>query len=71
VDTFRMFTQGNGDYTWWSHREGTRPGDVGLRIDYFLVSEELAPKVLAAEIHDDMTGSDHCPMSATPDVEVS
>ena len=66
-----MFTQGNRHYTWWSHREGTRPGDVGRHIDYFLVSEVLAPKVLAAEVHDGTTGSDHCPMSATLDVEVS
>jgi len=44
---------------------------VGWRIDYVLVSEELAPKVLAAEVHDGTTGSDHCPMSATPEVEVS
>jgi exodeoxyribonuclease III len=71
VDTFRMFTQGNGHYTWWSYRGGARAGNVGWRIDYFLVSEELAPKVLAAEIHDGTMGSDHCPVSITLDVEVS
>ena len=67
VDTFRMFTQGNGYYTWWSNFAGSRERNVGWRIDYFLVSERLAPSVLAAEIHADMMGSDHCPVSITLD----
>ncbi len=68
VDTFRMFTQGNGHYTWWSYRGGARTGNVGWRIDYFLVSSELADKVVAAEIHDQAMGSDHCPVSITLDM---
>ena len=65
VDTFRMFTQGNGHYTWWSYRGGARTTNTGWRIDYFLVSEELVAKVLDAQIHDQVMGSDHCPVSIT------
>jgi exodeoxyribonuclease-3 len=65
VDTFRMFHQGNGLYTWWSHFANSRARNVGWRIDYFLVSETLASKVTAAEIHPDIVGSDHCPISVT------
>lgn len=63
VDTFRMFKQGNGYYTWWSHFANSRARNVGWRIDYFLVSESLKDKVKAAEIHPDQMGSDHCPVS--------
>jgi exodeoxyribonuclease-3 len=65
VDSFRLFTQGNGHYTWWSYRGGARASNVGWRIDYFLTSATLAPNIVAAEIHDDITGSDHCPVSIT------
>jgi exodeoxyribonuclease-3 len=63
VDTFRMFKQGNGYYTWWSHFANARARNVGWRIDYFLVSESLKDKVKKAEIHPDIMGSDHCPVS--------
>lgn len=63
VDTFRIFTQGNGHYTWWSHFANARARNVGWRIDYFLVSETLKQKVKSAEIHADQLGSDHCPIS--------
>lgn len=63
VDTFRMFTQGNGYYTWWSHFAKSRERNVGWRIDYFLVSESLKSKVVKAEIHPEQMGSDHCPVS--------
>jgi exodeoxyribonuclease-3 len=63
VDTFRMFTQGNGHYTWWSHFAKSRERNVGWRIDYFLVSEALKPRVKSASIHADQMGSDHCPIS--------
>jgi len=68
VDTLRMFKQGNGYYTWWSHFANSRARNVGWRIDYFLVSESLKSKVTAAEIHADVMGSDHCPISITLDV---
>jgi exodeoxyribonuclease-3 len=68
VDTFRLFHQGNGFYTWWSHFGGARANNVGWRIDYVLVSEELKDKVVTADIHPAVMGSDHCPVSVTLDV---
>ena len=65
VDTFRMFTQGNGHYTWWTHFAKARERNVGWRIDYFMVSESLKSRVKAAEVHMDQMGSDHCPISVT------
>ncbi len=67
VDTFRMFTQGNGHYTWWTHWANARANNVGWRIDYFLVSQSLRPHVKEAKIHADVMGSDHCPVSITLD----
>ncbi len=63
VDTFRMFTQGNGHYTWWSHFGGARARNVGWRIDYIFVSQKLTSKVTAATIHAEVLGSDHCPVA--------
>lgn len=63
VDTFRMFHEGNGHYTWWSHFAKSRERNVGWRIDYILVSESLKDKVKAANIHAAVMGSDHCPVS--------
>lgn len=68
VDTLRMFKQGNGYYTWWSHFANARARNVGWRIDYFMVSDSLKSKVKAAEIHPKVMGSDHCPISVTLDV---
>lgn len=68
IDTFRIFTQGNGYYTWWSHFANARARNVGWRIDYFLVSKTLRSKVKSAEIHPDMMGSDHCPVSVDLDL---
>lgn len=68
TDTLRMFKKGNGYYTWWSHFANSRARNVGWRIDYFLVSEGLKDKVKAAEIHADVMGSDHCPISITLDI---
>lgn len=65
IDTFRLFKQGNGYYTWWSHFANARARNVGWRIDYFLASESLRRKIKAAEIHPKILGSDHCPISLT------
>lgn len=65
IDTFRMFTQGNGHYSFWSRFSNARARNVGWRIDYFLVSKALRGRVRRAEIHADVTGSDHCPVSIT------
>jgi exodeoxyribonuclease-3 len=68
VDTLRLFHQGNGFYTWWSHWGGARVNNVGWRIDYFLVSASLRDKVVAANIHPEVMGSDHCPVSIELDI---
>jgi exodeoxyribonuclease III len=62
-DTFRLFTQGNGFYTWWSHWGGARERNVGWRIDYVMASEALVPMIQKAQIHPEVLGSDHCPVS--------
>ncbi|MEN9920247.1 MAG: hypothetical protein RL538_140 [Candidatus Parcubacteria bacterium] len=63
VDSFRIFNQENGNYTWWSHFGNARERNVGWRIDYVMISEELTPLVKSARIHADAYGSDHCPVS--------
>ena len=63
VDTFRIFTKGNGHYSWWTHFANARARNIGWRIDYFFVSQKLATKVKTASIHADVMGSDHCPVS--------
>lgn len=54
-----------GAYSWWSMRGGARAKNVGWRIDYFFISPDLLERVAAAEIHADVMGSDHCPISLT------
>ena len=64
VDTFRHFHPDATDrYSWWSYRFHAREKNVGWRIDYFLVSERLLPRLKSADICDDIMGSDHCPVS--------
>ncbi len=62
VDTFRIFTKGNGHYSWWSHFANARARNVGWRIDYIFVSEKLKKKVKKSEILPEVLGSDHCPV---------
>ncbi len=69
VDTFRLFTEGNGNYSWWSYMSKARERNAGWRIDYFLASERLRDAISAAEIHNDVMGSDHCPVSVTLDAK--
>jgi exodeoxyribonuclease III len=68
VDTFRMFTQGNGHYSWWSNFANARARNVGWRIDYVLVSKSISSHVSEAKIHPDVMGSDHCPVSIQVDL---
>lgn len=68
VDSFRMFNDEPHHYTWWSYRGGARANNKGWRIDYFLVSDDLAPAVVDARIHAEVMGSDHCPVSITLDL---
>lgn len=62
VDTFRAFKKEGGHYTWWSRLNNCRKRNIGWRIDYFLVSESLRPKLKKAFILKDVMGSDHCPV---------
>jgi exodeoxyribonuclease-3 len=64
LDTFRHFhPDRTGAYSWWSYRGGARARNVGWRLDYWLASKSLAPRLQKAEINSDITGSDHCPVS--------
>ena len=63
LDSLRIFDKSPGLYTWWSHFGGARERNVGWRIDYFLVSEELSALIKYARIHPEVMGSDHCPVS--------
>jgi exodeoxyribonuclease-3 len=63
VDSFRHLHPDTVKYSWWSYRAGARPRNVGWRIDYFLVSTKLKDQINEAEIHTDIHGSDHCPVS--------
>ncbi|QNM05191.1 exodeoxyribonuclease III [Qiania dongpingensis] len=63
VDTFRYFYPDKTEiYSWWSYRFSARAKNAGWRIDYFCVSESLADKLVSADIHTDVLGSDHCPV---------
>ena len=63
IDTFRHKHPETVKYSWWSYRGGAREKNVGWRIDYFLVSDSLKEKVVSADIHAKVMGSDHCPIS--------
>jgi len=65
IDTFRLFKQGNGHYSWWSNFANSRARNIGWRIDYVMVSAGLRQRVKSADIHADVMGSDHCPVSIT------
>ena len=62
VDTFREFEKGGGHYSWWSPLSGARSRNIGWRIDYFLMSNSLRPRLKKAFIRPEIPGSDHCPV---------
>jgi len=62
VDTFRHFNKEPGNYTWWSYMFNARTKNVGWRIDYFFITENLMPNLKDAFILPDVLGSDHCPL---------
>ena len=62
VDTFREFEKDGSHYTWWSRFANCRARNIGWRIDYFLISKVLRPKLKKAFILPDVIGSDHCPV---------
>ncbi|TFG83864.1 MAG: exodeoxyribonuclease III [Erysipelotrichales bacterium] len=63
IDTFRHLYPTKIQYSWWSYRMNARAKGTGWRIDYFLVSDRLKDRVKDALIHDEVMGSDHCPVS--------
>lgn len=67
VDVFRQRYPEKVKYTWWSYRRGVRERNIGWRLDYFLVSENLLPKINDVIVHDDILGSDHCPVTLVLD----
>ena len=68
IDTFRHFYPDMTDvYSWWSYRFQARQKNVGWRIDYFVVSENLQNRLTGAKIHTEIFGSDHCPVELTLD----
>ena len=63
IETFRYFyPEKTGAYSWWSYRFKAREKNAGWRIDYYIVSERLKERLISADIHSDVMGSDHCPV---------
>ena len=63
MDTWRRAHPEDIKYSWWSYRGGAREKNVGWRLDYMLVSERALAQTSAPQIHNDIHGSDHCPVS--------
>jgi exodeoxyribonuclease III len=68
IDTFRLLHPTDVKYTWWDQVTRARDRNIGWRLDYFFVSSDLKDKIVSAEIHDDVLGSDHCPISLVIDL---
>ena len=62
IDSWRSQHPEEAKYSWWSYRMAARERNVGWRIDYFLVSAGLAPRIVSTDIHNEIFGSDHCPV---------
>lgn len=69
IDTFRALHPNKIQYTWWSHYANARKNNVGWRIDYFFLSQSLKRHLISAAIHDQIIGSDHCPISISLNFE--
>lgn len=68
IDTFRFLYPDVVKYSWWSYRFHARENNAGWRIDYIVVSESLKDKIKESKIHNEIFGSDHCPVSAVIDI---
>ena len=69
TDTFRyLYPDKENIYSWWSYMRKAREKNVGWRIDYFIVSDDIKDKIKEAKIHDEIMGSDHCPVEL--DIEI-
>lgn len=67
VDIFRKLYPNSVKYTWWTYRYDARGRNIGWRLDYFFISESLMPNIRDTTIHDEVVGSDHCPISIVVD----
>lgn len=67
TDSWRSLNPDKVKYSWWSYRANARANNAGWRIDYFLVSDNLKSRIAGAEIHNDIFGSDHCPVELNID----
>ena len=68
IDTFRFFhPDAVGEYSWWSYRFKAREKNAGWRIDYFIVTDSLKDRLESASIHQEIYGSDHCPVELVID----
>ena len=63
VDTFRLFHDEPERYSWWTYRFGARQRNIGWRIDNFFTNQDFIENIADADIHEDVMGSDHCPVS--------
>jgi exodeoxyribonuclease III len=68
VDTYRHYSPDGRKYSWWSQVTNARDRNIGWRLDYIFVSPNLVPYITEADIHTDVMGSDHCPVSVTLDL---
>ena len=68
ADSFRVVHPDEVKYSWWSYRFHAREKNAGWRIDYFIVSRRIADRIRAAEIHNEIFGSDHCPVELQIDL---
>ena len=68
TNSFRFLHPDEEKYSWWSYRFNARANNAGWRIDYFIVSDRIKDKIKSAEIHNDIMGSDHCPVSIEIDL---
>ena len=68
VDTFRLFNKESRHYSWWTYRFNARERNVGWRIDYFIVSNNMKKNVISSEILQDLMGSDHAPVKLTIEI---
>lgn len=65
IDTYRLLHPQTVAYTWWDQKSRARDRNIGWRIDYFFVTSDLKNKIISADIHSSIMGSDHCPISLT------
>jgi exodeoxyribonuclease-3 len=63
IDVYRQLYPSRQAYTWWTYRMNARAKNIGWRLDYYLISESLVSRVRDVQIHDDIMGSDHCPVT--------